>query len=362
MRIASIKSYPLELPLSRPFETNFGRFEVRRVLLVAVSTGDATATAECPVFGPQYSYETVETARLIVDQHIGPAIVGETLEKPEDFVERVAFIRGHPFAKSAVELALWDLWARGRGQPLWRFAGGEREHVRCQISIGVKASIEELLEAIEAGIEQGYGHIKLKIRRGWDAAVLEHVRNVYPDTPLMVDANGGYTLQDLPMLKALDRLNLEMIEQPLHPADLRDHALLQREIATPICLDESVDSIQSAQAAIALGSCRIVNIKLARVGGLGPAKQMASLCRENGLTVWCGGMIETGLGACYNLAAASLPEFVHPNDITQSYAYFDIELVRPPIQLRRDGTIQLPERPGIGRDVDWEMVQRFTTR
>jgi len=359
MRISAVNCHPLELPLTRPFETNFGRFQVRRVLVVTVACEDALGTAECPVFGPHYSYETLETARFMIETHIGPAIIGHDLRSPEDFARRVAFIRGHPFARSAVELALWDLWAQESELPLWCLAGGRREYVPSQISIGVKVSVEELLVAVQTGIEQGYGQIKLKIRRGWDLSVLERVRHRFPDVPLMVDANGGYTLEDMPMLRGLDRLNLEMIEQPLHPADLRDHAILQRELTTPICLDESADSIHAVQAAIALESCRIVNIKLARVGGLAPAKQIASLCSESGVTVWCGGMIETGLGASYNLVAASLPEFVHANDITQSFTYFDFELVRPPIEIRQDGTIQLPRAPGIGRDVDWEIVRRF---
>jgi len=358
MQITRVKYYPLELPLATPFETNFGKFSSRHVAVVTVES-EGGMGAECPVFGHYYSYETLETAQFMIETHIGPAITGQNLESPEDYVLRTAFIRGHPFARSAVELALWDLWWQENESPLWRVVGGERECVPSQISIGVKASVGELLDAVQRGIAGGYHQIKLKIRPGWDIPVLEQVRHAFPDVPLMVDANGGYTLADMPMLKEMDRLNLEMIEQPLHLADLRDHAILQRELTTPICLDESANSIHAVQAAIALESCRIVNIKLARVGGLAPAKQIASLCSESGVTVWCGGMIETGLGASYNLVAASLPEFVHANDITQSFTYFDFELVRPPIEIRQDGTIQLPRAPGIGRDVDWEIVKRF---
>ena len=361
MRITAVKTHALELPLRTPFETSFGRFRSRCIAVVTVESEGAMGVAECPVFGPNYSYETLETALFMIEQHIGPAVVGQDLRSPEAYLAQVAHIRGHPFARSAVELALWDLWAQESGQPLWRLAGGVRGSVPSQISIGVKTTVEDLLSSVNEGIDQGYRQIKIKIRPGWDFDVVERVRQAFPDVPLMVDANGGYTLEDLPMLRRLDRLNLTMIEQPFHHADLQDHSVLQRELATPVCIDESADSIHSVRAAIALGSCRIVNIKIPRVGGLFEAKRIASLCTKSGLTVWCGGMVETGLGASYNLVAASLPEFVHPNDITPSFSYFDVELVRPHIELAQDGMIELPEEPGIGREVDWDVVRRFRT-
>jgi len=359
MQVTSVDCYPVELPLRAPFETNFGRFSSRRILIVAVTADGQVAGAECPVFGPYYSYETLETARAIIEQYIAPSILGEELSVPEDYAERLKFLRGHPFARCAVEQALWELWAREKESPTWQLAGGLPEPVRCQLSIGVKNSPAELLEAVQEGIEQGYAQIKIKIRKGWDLQVLEAVRESFPDVPLMVDANAGYTLNDMTLLKQLDSYGLEMIEQPLHHADLHQHGLLQQELSTPICLDESIESLQDLDAAIALRSCQIVNIKLSRVGGLAAAREMAHCCQAHGLGVWCGGMVETGLGNAANLVAASLPEFNYPNDITPSYTYFDEEIVSPPLVLSEDGTLPLTDRPGSGQEILWDVIRHY---
>lgn len=362
MEIERIQCIPLQVPLKSFFETNFGRFDSRRILLVKVSASDGAGIAECPVFGPFYSYETVKTAKHIIDDYISEAIIGKEINDIEEYVKKVSFIRGHNFAKSGVELALWDALTKAGDKPLHKELGGVKQKIPSQISIGVKDKIEDLLNAIKEGLDQGYRQIKIKIHKGWDLDVVKQVRDKYPDIPLMVDANAGYTLDDLDLFKQLDSYDLTMIEQPLHYDDLYNHSKLQKKLNTPICLDESIHSLDDAKTAVELGSCQIVNIKVFRVGGLYETKRIQKFCSKQDVDVWCGGMIETGLGKAFNLVAASLPGFTLPNDITPSRTYFVDEIIEPEIQIDKDGYISLSNRPGLGYSVKEDIIEKYRIR
>lgn len=359
MKIKSIMCKILDIPLKSFFQTSYGRFSSRQVLLVKVHTSDDQGIAECPVLGPFYSPETTQTAQHIIQDHISNAIIGRKINNIEDYVKIVSFIRGHRFAKSGVELALWDLLAKQEGLPLYQLLGGVRCKIPSQISIGVKDNLDHLLQAIKQSLEEGYRQIKIKIQPGWDKKILENVRKEYPDISLMVDANAAYSLDNIQFFKELDRYNLSMIEQPLHYNDLYNHAKLQEQIETPICLDESIHSLDDAITAIKLGSCKIINIKVFRVGGLYETKKIQRFCVKNNIDVWCGGMIETGLGKAFNLAAASLPGFTLPNDITPSKTYFTDEIIEPPIKMSKDGYITLSDRNGIGYAINNEFIHKY---
>lgn len=362
MIIERIETVPLRVPLKRPFETSFGRFTSRELLYVRVLTSVGETTSECPVFGPYYSYETVTTACHVIEDHLAPRLIGADIKSAEEYVDRVAEIRGHPMAKSALEHAIWDLLAQQAGQPLHRFLGGVKTEVPVGVSLGVQSRIGELLELIEVSLERGYRRVKIKIHPGWDRDVVERVRDRFPDIPLMVDANAAYSLEDLRLFKALDAHDLLMIEQPLHHADLVQHSALQKQLRTPICLDESVKGIADVEAAQAMGSCRIVNIKPFRVGGLHETVRIERYCVEHGLHVWCGGMVETGLGRAINLAAAALEGFDQVNDIAPTLDRFVEDAIAPPLEMSDAGTIRLSERPGLGYALQEAFVETYRIR
>lgn len=362
MRIERVKTIPLSVPLRQPFETSFGRFDRRELLYVDLVTTDGRAFGECPVFGPHYSAETVATAQHIIEAYIAPAVVGRPIDSIEAYVAAVSGIRGHEMAKSAVEHALWSLLAQADGLPLHRLLGGTKEEVAVGVSLGVEPRVERLLERIEQALERGYRRVKIKIRRGWDAQIVEQVRHRFPDIRLMVDANAAYSLDDVALFKRLDGYGLVMIEQPLGYSDLHRHALLQRQVKTPICLDESIRGLADLEAATALGSCRIVNIKPFRVGGLYETRRMGQYCAGHGLHAWCGGMVETGLGRAINLAAASLPGFDLDNDIAPTLDRFVEDGIDPPLEMTATGTIRLSDRPGIGYAVRAGFIDRYRVR
>ncbi|HIC95680.1 TPA: o-succinylbenzoate synthase [Candidatus Bipolaricaulota bacterium] len=362
MKLERAEMRLIELKLARLFETSFGREETRRAIIVSLYGDGAVGWGECVASsGPWYSYETVETAWHVLEDFLIPRVLGEELEAKAVW-QRLSPIRGHNMAKAAVEMAAWDLEAKLKGVPLARLLGGTKERVESGVSIGIKRSIPELLEEIESRLEEGYPRIKLKIKPGWDLKVLKAVRERFPKIKLQVDANAAYRLEDLPLLKELDRFDLLMIEQPLGYDDLVDHARLQGELETPICLDESVSSVNLAISALELGSCRIINIKPGRVGGFLPSRAIHDKCRERAVPVWCGGMLETGIGRAHNLALASLPGFTLPNDISASRRYWEQDLVEPEFSLNEDGTISVPIRPGIGVEVLRDRLEEATIR
>ncbi len=363
MHIEQIELRCLRLPLRRHFETSFGRMVCRDTIVVRAWADGAEGWGESAVEdGPWYSPETVETAWHVQRDFLVPLLLGRRLDSAADAFALMAGVRGHNMAKTGLEEALWDIEARRKGVSLARLLGGGRPRIPSGVSVGIQDTLAELLAQVEDYLAQGYGRIKVKIKPGWDLEVVRALRRRWPDVPLMVDANSAYTLDDAARLQALDEYALLMIEQPLAYDDIYEHSLLQRQLRTPICLDESIHTPAHARAALELGSCRIVNIKPGRVGGLAQARQIHDLCRERGVPVWCGGLLEVGIGRAHNVAIASLPGFTMPGDVSASERYFERDVVVPPFRLDADGTIAVPQGPGIGVEVDLDYLDEVTVR
>lgn len=363
MKLEAIELRQIAMELVEPFETSGWRETVRPCILVAIRSDGLTGYGECVAgAGPWYSSETVETAWHILKDFCIPAVLGQNISSAEELHIRLAPIRGHPMAKAGLEATFWDLLAQSHKISLARLLGGTKDRIESGISIGIQKDIPTLLQTIEQRRAQGYRRIKLKVKPGWDIAVLSAVRQHFPDIDLMADANAAYTIADLPHLKRFDEFDLLMLEQPLDYDDLIDHSILQKALKTPICLDESIKTPEDARRALEIGACRIINIKPGRVGGLLNAKRIHDLCRERGVPVWCGGMLETGIGRAANVALASLPGFVLPNDISASARYWREDIIEPPFMLERDGTIRVPTGPGLGVRVVHERVERATRR
>ncbi len=366
MRIKSLALYLLEVRLRAPFETSFGLTDVRRTILVQVEdkTGEIGWGEVVSGNGPWYSYETIGTSWHVIRDYIAPEVVGKEMEQPRDFwsLRKIRGIRGHNMAKAGVEEALWDLYSRMLSKPLYKVIGGIRNKILSGISIGIKKSVYELINEISKRLEEGYKRIKLKIKPGWDVDVIDKVRKAYPDILLQVDANAAYTLEDAARLKMLDKYNLLMIEQPLSFEDLVGHSRLAKELATPICLDESIKSPYLAWEALEIGACSIINIKPGRVGGIIPSIQIHDLCMKNSKGTWIGGMLETGVGRGHLVALATLPNIRYYNDISASNRYYEEDIVEPPWILNPDSTINVPEKPGIGVEVVEERVRSRTLK
>lgn len=363
MRIDQVILREIRLPLVHFFETSFGRVHERRVLLLEARCENRTGWGECVADeGPFFSYETVETARAVLGRFLIPQVLGPTLESPEVFPERVRAVRGHPMAKACLEAALWDLQAQTLEVPLWKLLGGTLTRVACGVSIGIQDRPEQLFEKIEKELEAGYRKIKIKIKPGWDVEIVRQVRERFPDIPLMVDANSAYSLKDAAQLGRLDAFDLLMIEQPLGYDDLVEHAALQRRLSTPICLDESIRHHRDARNALELGACRIINIKMGRVGGHTEARRIHDLCRERDVPVWCGGMLETGIGRAHNVALSTLENFRLPGDVSASRRYFHRDVIQPPVEVTPQGEIPRPEGPGLGYEVDRDWIEKLTQR
>jgi O-succinylbenzoate synthase len=355
--IERIELRTVRLPLNEPFETSFGRIDSRLIFLVAINGGGETGWGEVVAAEePLYSYETVGTALHVIRDYLAPAILGEPLRDISDLAQRLAPFRGHNMAKAGLELAFMDLLARLKCQSLSTLIGGTRERIPVGVSLGIQPSLDHLLERVDRYLALGYQRIKLKIKPGWDIAIVREVRRQNPDILLSVDANAAYTLADVDHLRQLDDFNLLMIEQPLEYDDLVDHAQLQAKLSTAICLDESITGINRAKQALDLGSCRIINIKIGRVGGYSQAVGIHDLCYARGIPVWCGGMLESGIGRAHNIALASLPGFVLPGDISASARYFARDLIVPEVTVGRDGTVIAPLGPGLGFNVDLEYI------
>lgn len=363
MFIEKVELREIQMEYVSPFETSLGREYYKNAIIVKIGTQEFEGFGECVAEkSPWYSYETIETAWHVLSQFMIPKILKKDVENPEAFLSMLRQIRGHNMAHAAIEEAFMDAYSKARKISLSKLLGGIRNRIESGVSIGIQENVEKLLKNIGKYLEQGYRRIKIKIKPQWDLEVVKKVRETYPDTSLMVDANGAYTIKDLNHLQELEKYNLLMIEQPLEYDDLVNHAKLQSKMKTPICLDESIPNLSSAQAALKLGSCRIINIKVGRVGGLQKTKRIHNYCQEKDIPVWCGGMLETGIGRAINVAIASLPNYKLPNDISASNRYFSEDIVNPPFQLNRDGTITVPQKPGIGVEVLEERLEKATKR
>jgi len=363
MKIEAIEIRELKLDLIQSFETSFARVDFQNFLLLETWVDGVAGWSECVADGaPDYSYETVRTAWHIIEDFIAPIVFAHDYSHPDEILPSLAPIRGHNMAKAAVEMGFWDAYARHEGKPLSKVLGGERSEISSGVSIGIQKSIDELLDKIAKELADGYRRIKIKIKPGWDKEVVARVRERFPDTPLMVDANSAYSLEDLALFKELDAYDLMMIEQPLAYDDMWDHATLQKEIRTPICLDESVKSPGDARKAFEMGACRMINIKAGRVGGLSPAKEIQEIAARYDAPVWCGGMLESGVGRAHNVHLSTLPNFILPGDVADSKRYFTEEIVEPRVEVRSDGTILVPSEPGIGYRVCEDRVARHTLR
>lgn len=363
MRIDAVELREIQMKYRAPFETSFGREDTKACLLVRVLADGLEGWGEVPAGrAPLYNEETDDTAWTILEHFLIPPVLGRPVPAPGAFARSVMHIRRHHMAKAGLEAALWDLEAQHRGLPLAKVLGGTRERFAVGVSQGIEATIDELLDRVEGYLVQGYKRIKIKIKPGWDLEPVRRIRERFGDILLQVDANSAYELDDAPTFAALDAFNLLLIEQPLPEDDLVDHAALQAQLKTPICLDESIVHPRAARAALALGACRIINIKAARVGGLTAAVAIHDLCRERGVPVWCGGMLETGIGRAANMALCSLPNFTLPADLSASDRYFEEDLIEPPVRLNSDGTITVPTGPGLGVQVVMERVERHTVR
>lgn len=363
MRIDRLELRLCRLPLVSFFETSFGRSYDRTFLLVRLQGEGLEGWGECVAdANPYYSSETTDTAWHIITEFIAPLVLGITFDHPRDVFPALHAIRGHHMAKAAVEMAAWDLYARMMDQPLAQVLGGTRRRISSGVSIGIQDSLDQLGSKIERELAAGYQRIKIKVKPGWDIQAAEMVRSRFGSVPLMVDANAAYTLSDAAHLARFDAFDLMMIEQPLDYDDVSDHAELQRAMKTPVCLDESIHTVRVARDAIRMGACRIINIKPGRVGGHLESIHLHNLCAEYRIPVWHGGMLETGIGRAHNIHLASLPNFLLPGDIAASKRYYQPDLIEPEIEVAPDGTIAVPEAPGIGVTVVSERVERATRR
>jgi o-succinylbenzoate synthase len=362
--IASVELRQINLPLVYPFETSFGRTTERHIVLVRVEDQDgAVGWGECTAGeGPFYSYEWMHTAWPTLKTYLAPFVVGKEIDSAADVWTLMRSARGHRMAKAAIENAVWDLEARVLGKPLWKHLGGVRGEISCGVSIGIQSSLDVLIEKIERELAAGYQRIKIKIKPGWDLKVIEEVRKRFPAILLMGDANSAYTLADVPLFKELDQFDLMMLEQPLAHHDIFDHAKLQEQIKTSICLDESIRMSADAKHAIELDACRIINLKLGRVGGHAQAREVERVCRNHNIPVWCGGMLESGVGRAHNIAMATLAGFTLPGDVSASSRYWEQDIIDPPVEVSPQGTIAAPDGPGIGFEVNLSRVDKLTVR
>jgi len=363
MKIDAIYLRELRIPLVKPFVTSFGPTTARRILLVEIKGEGLTGWGEC-VAGehPYYSYETVDTAWLMLVSELAPRLAAADLPYSGKCPAIFKQVRGHRMAKAALENAVWDLEAQMQGVPLAQLLGGTREIINCGVSIGIQPTIEVLLEEIEKELAAGYQRIKIKCRPGWDMDVFAAVRNRWPGIALSCDANSAYRMKDMDAIVTWDQFDLMMIEQPLWADDFYFHSMLQRRMETPICLDESIRNRRDALAAIEMESCQIINLKVGRVGGFSEAIGVHNAAQERGIRVWCGGMLETGIGRSHNIALSSLPNFSLPGDVSASMRYWKEDIIEPAVEVSKAGQIVVPDTRGRGFEVRTDLVERLTVR
>ncbi len=361
-RVLALELRLVSLPLVRPFRTSFGEERTKEAVLVRAETPEGPGWGECGAgLDPRYSEEFNEGVWLVIRDHLGPVLLSAGNLAAPDVGRTLAWARGHRMAKAALEMAVLDAELRAQGRSLASYLGADRDRVECGVSVGIAPTLEALLEQVEGYLADGYRRIKLKIEPGVDVKRVAAVRRAHPGVPLSVDANGAYTLDDWSVFRQLDDLDLLMIEQPLPHEDLVEHAKLQRRISTPICLDESIRSAADARAALELGACRIINIKPGRVGGLLEGRRIHDLAVAQGAPVWCGGLLETGIGRAANLALAALPGFTLPGDTSASRRYFADDLTEPFV-MDADGTMAVPKSPGLGVEPRSDRLAQCTLR
>ena len=354
----------IRMPLVHFFETSFSRTYEREIILVEVVADGVSGWGEVTAGeNPFYNEEWTGSVWPLLIDYIGPRILNHSFSSADEVAARTAHIRGHNMARGGAEVAVWDLQARLAGQPLWQaIGGGARREIPCGVSIGIQDSVEQLLEKIDVELAAGYQRIKMKIKPGWDVDVIRRVRERFPSIKLMADANSAYTLDDLDRLKALDEFYLMMIEQPLAHDEIVDHAALQAVLDTPICLDECIRSAHQAEQAIRLQAGRIINIKLGRVGGFAEAKRIHDVCQSKGVPVWCGGMLESGIGRAHNIALSTLPNFVLPGDVSASKRYWKRDVITPPVSVSSQGTIAVTGTPGFGYEIDTDYLESLVAQ
>lgn len=364
MKLERVVLRQIQMPLVHFFETSFSRTYKRDIILVEVRSDGLSGWGEVTAGeNPFYNEEWTGSAWPILRDYAVPRVLGRELKSACDVAPLTAHIRGHNMARGGLETAVWDLAARREGVPLWKkIAGGARREIPCGVSIGIQDTVEQLLEKIEGELAAGYQRIKMKIKPGWDIDVVRRVRERFPSIKLMADANSAYTLADIDHLKRLDEFYLMMIEQPLSHDDIIDHAELQARLETPICLDECIRSAHHAEQAIRLRACGIINIKLGRVAGFAEAKKVHDVAQAAGIPVWCGGMLEAGVGRAHNIALATLPNFVLPGDVSASKRYWKQDIIRPAVETTARGTIEIRNEPGFGYELDHDFIRSITVR
>jgi len=363
MKIEAVTLREIHMPLVHFFETSFGRTYSRRILLATVHCEGVDGWGES-VAGedPFYSSEWIESAWPTLTKYLIPTLLGRRLESARECPALLTRVRSHRMAKAALENALWDAEAIQKQQPLWKLLGGVRSQIPCGVSIGIQDSVEQLLEKIQTELAAGYRRIKVKVKPGWDVNVLERIRALWADITLSCDANSAYTLDQVEHLRKFDQFNLLMIEQPLWHDDIYYHARLQKELRTAICLDESIVSGRAAAFAVESGACRIINVKVGRVGGFTEAMKVHDIARANNIPVWCGGMLETGIGRAHNIALSTLPNFSLPGDVSASKRYWREDIIEPDVEVSPQGMIAISENPSRGYEVKPDLIEKLTVR
>jgi O-succinylbenzoate synthase len=363
MQIQGITLREISMKLVAPFETSMDRLEVRRILLLEANIDGVTGWGECVAAeAPFYSPEYADTAWPVLRDFLWPMVKAQKFDSAREVWGLLKRVRGHNMAKACLEAAAWDAEAKQKGIPLAKLLGGTREEIASGVSVGIKDSVDELVATVTKELSAGYQRIKIKIKPGRDLEQVQRLRQEFPRIKLMVDANSAYTLEDFPLLKQLDGFYLMMMEQPLGWDDLYGHIELQKRLETPICLDECVHTEEQARAAVELGACKIINIKLGRVGGFAMARRIHDLCQQHGIPVWCGGMLESGIGRAHNVALATLPNFSLPGDVTASKRYWAEDIIAPEVTVSPQGTIRVPTRPGIGFEPRRDLIEKLTVR
>jgi len=363
MKIEKITLRELRMRLKTPFETSFGVTQERRILLVEMAVDGVSGWGEITSMeSPLFNSETTDTAWHVISDYVAPMLIGKQVQTASELPALLTGFRGHEMAKAGVENALWDAEAQQKGVPLHILLGGTRQEISCGVSLGIRETPERLVSKVKEELDSGYQRIKLKIKPGKDIEFVAAVRKEFPVILLSVDANSAYELKDVSHLEKLDEFQLLMMEQPLQWDEIRGHAKLQAQIRTPICLDECITNARHAETAIELDACRIINIKLGRVGGHTSARQVHDVCRKHGIPVWCGGMLESGIGRAHNIAMSTQPGFTLPGDVSASQRYWHEDVIEPEVEVSRKGTIRVPQTPGLGFAVNRDFIESLTSR